>query len=189
MLVLLMGPSGCGKTTMLEMLGYPTLVSTTTRRIRKHQCEVHGVDYNFITETEFVRRLELGEFIEHTNYNGNLYGFLKKDVEIAKDSNVVYINAVDHVGVSAMREYLGKDNVLSVSISATEADLRKWLGKRGDDPKDIESRINHFLEKDEVNVNSTIADVCIPSGNLDEMVKTVKKCIIDKLRKVANGSI
>ena len=60
-------PSGAGKTTILKQVlkDYPEIVfsvSATTRK--KRSDEVNGREYFFISEDEFKKRIEKGEFIE-----------------------------------------------------------------------------------------------------------------------------
>jgi guanylate kinase len=71
------GPSGAGKDTLVEGLKarHERLlysVSATTRAPRSGERD--GVDYFFLTREEFERRREAGGFLEHREYNGNLYG-------------------------------------------------------------------------------------------------------------------
>ena len=55
-------------------------ISATTRPQRPG--EEDGRDYYFLTEDEFVRRVEAGEFIEHVVYvSGQRYGTLRSEVE------------------------------------------------------------------------------------------------------------
>ena len=77
------GPSGVGKGTLIRSLvqQVPELevsVSATTRPPRPG--EVDGVDYHFLSDAEFDRRLAAGEFIEHASYSGNRYGTLRAEV-------------------------------------------------------------------------------------------------------------
>ena len=65
------GPSGAGKGTLIKALveRLPELevaVSATTRAQRPG--ELDGVEYWFLTETEFVRRIAAGDFLEHVEY-------------------------------------------------------------------------------------------------------------------------
>ena len=84
--VVLAAPSGGGKTTIArellrrrpDALGYS--VSATTRKPRGS--EQDGKDYHFLTRAEFQRRVQAGEFLEWTEYAGELYGTLR--VEVAR---------------------------------------------------------------------------------------------------------
>ena len=81
-LLVVSGPSGTGKTTLCRKLceeGEAIFsVSCTTRAPRPG--EVDGKDYFFLTEDDFVARIERGEFFEHANVHGRRYGTLKSYV-------------------------------------------------------------------------------------------------------------
>jgi guanylate kinase len=75
-LVVISGPSGVGKSTicarLVERLKAELSISATTRP--KGRGEVDGRNYHFLSHEEFERRLAEGEFLEHAEYLGNLYG-------------------------------------------------------------------------------------------------------------------
>lgn len=84
LLFVVSGPSGAGKDTLVDALlaRTPNLrysVSATTRPPRPG--EIDGQHYFFLSEEEFVRRREAGEFLEWRVYNGNLYGTPRDYVE------------------------------------------------------------------------------------------------------------
>jgi guanylate kinase len=77
LLFVVSGPSGAGKDTLVDALRVrlPRLrysVSATTRDPRPGERE--GEHYFFLTREEFEQRLSGGGFLEHREYNGNLYG-------------------------------------------------------------------------------------------------------------------
>ena len=76
-LVVIAGPSGAGKTTLAHHIvdSFPDAgfsVSATTRPPRG--TERDGVDYHFITDGEFDRRLHEGYFLEWAEVHGRRYG-------------------------------------------------------------------------------------------------------------------
>lgn len=93
MLLVVSGPSGSGKTTLCRRLADAGLVrysiSCTTRQPRPG--EVDGRDYHFLSRDEFERRLAAGDFLEHAEVHGNLYGSLKSEVlsHLKEGSDVV----------------------------------------------------------------------------------------------------
>ncbi len=83
-LVVVSGPSGAGKDTIVGQLlqkdeSFSLSVSATTRPPRGN--EVDGVDYYYISEDDFLKKAENGDFIEYAKYGSNYYGTLKSDVE------------------------------------------------------------------------------------------------------------
>ena len=78
------GPSGVGKGTLIRGLleAVPELelsVSATTRKPRPGERD--GVDYHFLSDAEFQRRVDAGEFVEHATYSGRRYGTLRAELE------------------------------------------------------------------------------------------------------------
>jgi guanylate kinase len=71
------GPPGVGKTTLINMLlsKFPHILQiplkTTNRPIRAD--ESNGLQFNFIRKDEFLKSLEEGDYIEHTNQQGFMY--------------------------------------------------------------------------------------------------------------------
>jgi len=75
--VVISGPSGTGKTSicnlLLERLPQATWsVSATTRPPRGREAD--GSAYEFISDEEFARREEAGDFLETAEYVGHRYG-------------------------------------------------------------------------------------------------------------------
>ncbi len=83
LLLVVSGPAGSGKSTVNQRLldtgDFVFSVSATTRAPRPG--EVDGVNYHYITEQEFLRRIEAGEMLEYTRYCGNYYGTPLKEAE------------------------------------------------------------------------------------------------------------
>ena len=76
-LFVISAPSGAGKSTIISRLMQmrPELVlsvSATTRGPRAGERD--GVEYHFVTRERFAEMVENGEFLEHAEYVGELYG-------------------------------------------------------------------------------------------------------------------
>lgn len=87
-LVVISGPSGAGKGTVVKELlniykehdeKVHLSISATTRL--KREGEIEGVNYYFIKEEEFLKKLEEKDFLEYNMYaTGKYYGTLKSHV-------------------------------------------------------------------------------------------------------------
>ena len=98
MIYILFGKSGVGKSTLYkkliddEELDLTPILTYTTRPLR--QGEIDGIDYHFLTENEFHRLEEEGEFLESHSYivaNGDIwyYGIAKKDFTNDKEKIII----------------------------------------------------------------------------------------------------
>ncbi|HTL22349.1 MAG TPA: guanylate kinase [Steroidobacteraceae bacterium] len=166
-LFVIAAPSGAGKTSLVKALleGDPTLrlsVSHTTRKLRETERE--GREYHFVSVADFERRRAAGEFLEHAQVFGNLYGTSRAYVErqLADGHDVVL--EIDWQGAQQVRRALPR--CVSVFIlPPSRAALRERLALRATDtPEVIERRLaeaagdmSHYLEFDYVVVNDDFA--------------------------------
>lgn len=142
-LYLVSGPSGSGKSTLCRRLvaeGEAVFsVSCTTRPPRPG--EEHGREYYFLDESEFARRVEAGDFLEHAVVHGNRYGTLKSEVldRLAAGADVVM--DIDVQGAALVRN-CGDPAVLRSLVDlfvmpANETDLAARLTGRGTDSEEV----------------------------------------------------
>lgn len=88
LLIVVSGPAGSGKGTvnakLLETGDFVFSVSATTRAPRPGERD--GVNYYYISQEEFRRRIDAGEMLEYTQYCGNYYGTPLREAEAVMES-------------------------------------------------------------------------------------------------------
>ena len=140
--VVLSAPSGAGKTSIAQALveGSEDVVfsvSATTRPARSH--EVDGVDYHFISETDFRAMIEADEFVEWAEVHGHLYGTSRQALQAALDDGRFLILDIDVQGAMQMRERV--PDVVLVFVLPPSADaLVERLTERGTEGEDTVAR-------------------------------------------------
>ena len=174
--IIFSAPSGSGKTTIVHELlkRYPQFefsISATSRSPRG--AEKDGVDYYFLSEEEFLRRIEADAFVEwEAVYAGTHYGTLRSEVDRIWSKGNVIIFDVDVVGGVNLKRIFG-DKACSVFIMppSIEELERRLIGRGTDAPEVIAKRvakagqeIERAPEFDHVVVNDdlqrAIADTC-----------------------------
>lgn len=156
-------PSGAGKTSLLQALmkrrpGLSFSVSCTTRAPRAH--EQDGRDYHFISRDEFERLIAAGEFIEHADVFGNLYGTRRSVVAAALAGGRDLILEIDWQGARQVREHL-PEAVQVFILPPSRAELEARLRRRATDSTEAIARrlaesaieMSHWREFDYVVVN------------------------------------
>ena len=141
-IVVLSGPSGSGKTTLVRELVVRApvklikSVSATTRPPRPG--EVNGDDYWFLTDAEFRRRLESGEFIEFAEVfsSGFLYGTLMADLDRAWQQQGWAFLEIDVQG--AMKVVQQYPDAVTIFLSTpSPAEFERRLRARGTEIEDV----------------------------------------------------
>lgn len=174
--IIFSAPSGSGKTTIVHELlkRYPQFefsISATSRAPRG--TEKDGVDYYFLTEEEFLRRIEADAFVEwEAVYAGTHYGTLRSEVDRIWSKGNVIIFDVDVVGGVNLKRIFG-DKACSVFIMPPSIEeLERRLIGRGTDAAEVIAKrvakagqeIERAPEFDHVVVNDdlqrAIADTC-----------------------------
>ena len=130
-----------GKGTLIKRLlervsGLQLAVSATTRDPRPG--EVNGVDYHFLGEADFDRRVAAGEFVEHAVYAGHSYGTLRTELERPARGIVLEI---DVQGARQVRETLPEATRIFIEPPSFEALVERLTERGSDSPEQIERRL------------------------------------------------
>jgi guanylate kinase len=137
------GPSGVGKGTLIKELlrRVPELelsVSATTRPPRPGERD--GIDYHFLDEEEFDRRLASSDFMEHATYSGHRYGTLRSELDrIAGEGHVSVLELEVEGALRVQEEVPGS---VTIFIAADVPELERRLRERATESSgEIDERI------------------------------------------------
>jgi guanylate kinase len=177
LLFIVSAPSGTGKTTVVERLVeiLPDLVrsrSYTSRAIRPGEND--GVDYNFITRERFEAMVGRGEFLEHADVFGNLYGTRAEDAEglLASGRDVALV--IDVQGAQIVRAR-GIENVAVFVLPPSFDVLERRLRGRSQDPEEaIRRRLR--TAREEVAVYGEY-DYVVVNDELDRCVDRLRAIV------------
>ena len=174
--IALIGKAGSGKDTLLHsiMEQYPSafneIVSCTSRAPR--QGEVDGVNYFFLSKEEFIRKIDSGDMLESTIFNGWYYGTMKSSLSIEK----VNIGVFNPSGVYSLMQDPEID--LTVYYLRAPAKVRLLRQLNREENPDVQEIIRRFSADDtdfqnvEDNIHCITLSNVVPS-DLQDMVERI----------------
>lgn len=189
-LLLLSGPAGSGKSTLLrramsEDRNLVFSISCTTRSPREG--ETDGQDYHFLSDDEFLKRVENNEFLEHAEVHKWRYGTLSNAVVDILNKGKDVIMDIDVQGADQVRA--SKDPVISdalVDIFLTTSDtteLEKRLrGRDSEDEDTFQLRMQTAVDEIKRWRDYTY---CILSGNHEEDFKVLSSILVAERMRVS----
>jgi guanylate kinase len=205
MIIVISSPSGGGKSSITRRLvaqrsdcGYS--VSATTRSPRPG--EVDGTAYLFLSDAEFEKKVQAGEFAEHAVYNGNRYGTLNSELVRVMHGGQHVVLDIEVLGARQVRTR-HPDAVLIFVVPPSGAVLASRLRDRGTETDVVmASRLQQAIDElgaaveyDYVVVNDQIeAAVAAVSAILDaESRRTSRQrdfaVVLDKLRAEVSAEL
>jgi guanylate kinase len=138
------GPSGVGKGTLIRGLlaRVPELqlsISATTRAPRPG--EQDGVEYHFLSDEEFDRKVAAGAFVEHAAYSGRRYGTLRSELERRTGAGVPVVLEIELQGARQVRRTLPDAVQVFIAPPSDRALRERLVGRGTDEPEEIERRL------------------------------------------------
>ncbi len=170
-LFVLSSPSAGGKTTIIKELGNKGLdlsysISATTRPPRKG--EKDGIDYFFLNDEAFQKKIQEKAFIEWANVHGNFYGTLREQVNsYIKENKKVIFDLDVQGGVNLKKAY--PKAVLIFLLPPSMDVLKKRLVDRGTETEaSIRKRFKDAMKEIEM---AEVYDFQIINDRLEDTLK------------------
>ena len=172
-LIIFSAPSGSGKSTIINKLmseyGLRGRFSISATSRKPRGSERDGVEYYFLSEEDFRKRIGEGDFLEYEEvYPGCFYGTLRSEVDrtLAQGENVIL--DIDVQGGLNVKKIYG-DRALTLFIQPPSIErLRERLERRGTDAPEVierrlakaETELSFAPKYDAVVVNDDLEEAC-----------------------------
>ncbi|REH40162.1 guanylate kinase [Paraperlucidibaca baekdonensis] len=166
-LFIIAAASGTGKTSLVKSLvasdaRLGVSISHTTRASRPG--EIDGVNYHFVSREAFLSDVGAGQFLEHAEVFGNLYGTSRRWVEdqLAQDFDVIL--EIDWQGAAIVRDLMPQAQSVFILPPSLPA-LAERLNGRGTDSAEVIAHrlseaiadIGHYADFDYLVINDDFA--------------------------------
>ena len=164
--VVLVGPSGSGKNEIAkELLGqtnaFEKLISYTTDKDAKN--------YHYVSDEEFRKMSDDGEFFEATTYANHSYGSRKSDVEkiLARGKHVITV--MDICGAMALKTLF--PHVITVYVKRDRKELITSILEKD---CSIEDKANRLLSISVETRNAQVCDYTVKFDSAEQAVKEIR---------------
>jgi guanylate kinase len=167
-LFVISAPSGAGKTSLANALidSMPKVersVSYTTRP--KRPGEEEGIDYHFVSQDEFQDMLAAGDFLEHAEIFGNLYGTSKAQIHQHLSQGIDLLLTIDWQGARQVCKLFSDAVSVFILPPSVNALQQRLDGRKQDEVSVIAKRlqgmseeVSHYNEFQYLVVNDVFAD-------------------------------
>ena len=191
-LIIISGTTCAGKGTVVQHLiqrnqNLSLSISYTSRKMRDG--ETNGVEYFFVTQEEFERKIEQGDFLEYeTVQYGKYYGTPKKEVHELLEQGKDVILEIDVKGAQKIKEMF-PETILIFIMAPSMEEVKKRIKARGKENNEqiikrfqvAYQEINEIPKYNYVVVNDEV--------QLDvqkiEAILLSEKCRVDRIEEIA----
>ena len=177
--MVLAATSGTGKTTIARRLvgsspQYVFSVSATTRPPRDRERD--GIDYHFMSEPEFMRRAEAGDFAEWARVHDRLYGTPRAELEAAAARGEHVVLDIDVQGARQIRDSVPDACLIFVLPPSVGIMMARLEGRGTEEPAEVARRLRSA--RDELEAVSDF-DYVVVNDDLDTCLAEIRAIVED----------
>jgi guanylate kinase len=184
LLFIVSAPSGTGKTTVVERLVRVTdrlkLSRSYTSRAPRGD-EADGVDYNFVSRERFEHMIGRGEFLEHADVFGNLYGTHAGDTTRCLESGDDVVLVIDVQGARKVRATGLPHVAIFVLPPSYEVLERRLRGRSKDSHEAMRRRLE--VAREEVSAFEEY-DYVVINDQLESCVERIRSIVLAERSKL-----
>lgn len=190
-LIIISGTTCAGKGTVIKELlkendNLLLSISYTSRYMRDG--EVNGKDYYFVTNEEFEKKIENGDFLEYAKvHNSYYYGTPKAELDNLLNEGKDVILEIEVQGAKQVKELL-PETILIFILPPSMKEILRRIKSRGKETKEqiVERFKTAYKEINEVNKYNYV----VVNDKLEDAVRKVEsiilseKCRVDRIEEL-----
>ncbi|PIR85178.1 guanylate kinase [Candidatus Kaiserbacteria bacterium CG10_big_fil_rev_8_21_14_0_10_45_20] len=182
--VIVVGPSGAGKGTLVRYVleAVPAISyaqSFVTRGMRPG--EVNGEMYHFVSQEEFDKKIQQGDFLEWAEFGGNYYGTALSSVMPELEKGNIILKEVEVQGARQILEKIPRKSLFIIFIHAgswgalekrirgrapiSEEEVAKRKGRYDDEMS--------FIQKADVIIENNDGSIEVAKKKIQEAVESL----------------
>ena len=181
-LIVVSAPSGAGKTTIVKEIlkEYPQIIfsiSATTRP--KRETEIDGIEYFFLSESEFKEKINNDEFIEWEKFYDYYYGTLKSFITANIEAGKSVLLELDVKGALTIKRLYPYAHLIYISPPSFDELVNRLRQRNTENESDFIKRIERA--KMELSLKDQF-DYVIENQDLQTAIKEAKS-LVNKILK------
>ena len=190
-IIVISAPSGAGKGTIIKKLleNNPKdrwlSVSATSRKPRVGEKE--GVNYYYITEEEFKKRIKEDYFLEYTNYAGNYYGTPREYIKEKVTNGIDVFLEIEIEGANNIKKLIPEALFIFIMPHSLKELVKRLKGRGTETNEKIIKRFNAaYKEVNEVTKYNYVVVNDEIENAVDKIESIIKaeKCRVDRIEEV-----
>ncbi len=151
-------------------------VSATTRDPRPGERD--GIDYHFLDDVEFDRRVVDGDFLEHAEYSGRRYGTLRSELEKRTADGASVVLEIEVQGAQQVARTMPDAIRIFIAPPSEETLRLRLVGRGTDDPAQIEARLQ--VAKSEIAASGDFPHV-VRNDRLEDAAEELERIVRESL--------
>ena len=177
-LFVISGSSGVGKGTVIKAFlekhnDFKLSISCTTRPVRNG--EVDGVNYFFLSDSEFETCINNNEFLEWAEFSGNRYGTKKEYVEKCLKNGENLILEIDTKGALNVKKIMPEAQLIFIVPPSFEELETRLRGRHTETEEAIQKRLASIKLEIE---NSKFFDYKVVNDTVENALKQLEKIML-----------
>lgn len=189
-LVVISGPSGAGKGTVINKLlemnrNLYLSISETSRSIRGQ--EQNGVEYYFVSQEEFRKRIQDNVYLEYAIYNGNYYGTPKDRINEMLNKGIDVLLEIEIQGAVKVKELIPDALFIFIMPTSLQELKRRIIGRKTETQEKVVKRfkrayqeINEASKYNYVVVNDEVEKAAMKVNSIIH----AEKCRVDRIEEI-----
>lgn len=176
-------PSGGGKTSIVKSIlkEFPEIkfsVSLTTRPKRNN--EIDGVDYSFVSEKDFLQKIENNELIEWERFYDYYYGTPKEFIIKTLENGKSVLLELDVKGALSVKKLFPESILIFIDVPSFEELVERLKKRKTESEEDLIKRVDRA--KMELSFKDKF-DYIFINKDLNEVTEKVKNLLNKILNK------
>uniref|UniRef100_A0A3Q3FQ05 Guanylate kinase 1a n=1 Tax=Labrus bergylta TaxID=56723 RepID=A0A3Q3FQ05_9LABR len=146
-------------------------------------------NYHFVTREAMQTRIENGDFIEHTEFSGNMYGTSKAAVQDVQAKNLICILVTDMQGVRSIKRTDLNPIYISIQPPSMEVLEHRLRGRKTESEESLQKRLRAARVDMEISKEPGLFDTVIVNDDLEEAHGQLKAFLLEEIQKVKKTNV